>query len=505
MPVFTADTRKRGAASGNTVNIQSGTIGGSEESTLSGGYSEDGASDDNTVTITGGILSSLLSLYGGYSTTASSGNTLNLYTKGNTIENLGYFQTLNFYVPAGTSAGETMLEVTGTADVSNAVIRAGVEDTTKLNPGEVINLIHDANNPIVTDGTTYSMMSGKDTAMDAGFLERKVLIKKQDANTIVLYVPEDSTPALNPDTKLIPESREAAVGALKNAADLISKDAYDAASAAWEDHNVKDHFVPYAVIGGHNLRYETGSYVDANGLAANVGFVRRIDHKGHTDTVMPFLEYGRSNYTSHLDDGARGDGREHYTGAGLLLRRDLADGLYYEGALRAGYTKGDFHGIIAGAMTRYESGSPYLAAQAGLGKIYTKDRDTYDVYGKFFYTHLGSDSATLKSSFGSSKYDFGDVDSYVTRLGMRWTRNFDTVRAFYAGIGWDYEFGGKASAYYQTYRTESPSMKGGSGFLELGWESKIDDTHPWGVDLRATGWAGKQRGATYYAAVSHKF
>ena len=248
-----------------------------------------------------------------------------------------------------------MLEVTGTADVSNAVIRAGVEDTTKLNPGEVINLIHDANNPIVTDGTTYSMMSGKDTAMGAGFLERKVLIKKQDANTIVLYVPEDSTPALNPDTKLIPESREAAVGALKNAADLISKDAYDAASAAWEDHNVKDHFVPYAVIGGHNLRYETGSYVDANGLAANVGFVRRIDHKGHTDTVMPFLEYGRSNYTSHLDDGARGDGREHYTGAGLLLRRDLADGLYYEGALRAGYTKADFHGIIAGAMTRYES------------------------------------------------------------------------------------------------------------------------------------------------------
>ena len=41
-------------------------------------------------------------------------------------------------------------------------------------------------------------------------------------------------------------------------------------------------------------------------------------------------------------------------------------------------------------MTRYESGSPYLAAQAGLGKIYTKDRDTYDVYGKFFYTHLAA-------------------------------------------------------------------------------------------------------------------
>jgi len=398
-----------------------------------------------------------------------------------------------------------MLEVTGTADVSNAVICAGVEDTTKLNPGEVINLIHDANNPIVTDGTTYSMMSGKDTAMGAGFLERKVLIKKQDANTIVLYVPEDSTPALNPDTKLIPESREAAVGALKNAADLISKDAYDAASAAWEDHNVKDHFVPYAVIGGHNLRYETGSYVDANGLAANVGFVRRIDHKGHTDTVMPFFEYGRSNYASHLDNGARGDGKQHYTGAGILFRRDQAGGLYYEAAASAGYMKGDFHGRIGSMNARYESGTPYISAQAGLGKVYTRNRDTYDIYGKFFWSHLASDSASVVNQKGTTQYDFDSVNSYVTRLGMRWTRNFDQVRSLYAGIGWDYEFDNEARASYKAYSTPSPSMKGSSGFFELGWKSKIDDTHPWGVDVKATGWTGKEKGATYYVGIGHKF
>ena len=138
-------------------------------------------------------------------------------------------------------------------------------------------------------------------------------------------------------------------------------------------------------------------------MAANVGFVRRSQHEGHIDTIMPFFEYGKSHYASYLDTGARGDGRQHYTGGGILLRRDLDSGLYYEGAVRAGYLKGDFHGMIAKSMSRYDSGAPYIAAQAGLGKIYTRNRDSYDIYGKFFYTYLGSDSAVVHSGYGDSK------------------------------------------------------------------------------------------------------
>ena len=40
--------------------------------------------------------------------------------------------------------------------------------------------------------------------------------------------------------------------------------------------------------------------------------------------------------------------------------------------------------MIAKSMSRYDSGAPYIAAQAGLGKIYTRNRDSYDIYGKFF-------------------------------------------------------------------------------------------------------------------------
>ena len=502
---------KSGDASGNTLNISGGTIGTSENSSessnlIAGGYTSDGASADNTVTIKGGTLGAMMSLYGGYSTTASSGNTLNLYTKANTVKNLGYFQNMNFYVPEGTKAGETMIEVTGKADVTGASIKAGVENSTVLNPGQVINLIHDGNSEITSDGASYSMMSGKDTAKDAGFVTRVLGVKKQDANTIVIYVPKDGKGTINPDTKLIPEGRENGINTIKNAGGLISDGALSAAVGAWkEDHDVEAKFVPYAVVGGFDLHYNTGSYIDSDGMAANLGLVRRINHEEHIDTVMPFLEYGRSNYASYLDDGARGAGHQHYTGAGVLLRRDLQDGRYYEGALRAGYLTGDSHGTIDNTFFRYDSGAPYIAAQAGAGKLYTKDRDTYDVYGKFFWSHLNGDSAVIKNSRGEAEYEFAGVDSYRTRLGMRWTRNFDKVRAFYAGIGWDYEFDSKAGAIYDGFRTDSPSVKGSSEFLEIGWRSNVTNDHPWGLDLRATGWTGKQEGGTLSATVSRKF
>ena len=513
-----------GNANGNTVNFSGGTL----DTGIYGGKSDAGAADDNTVNILAGTLNPEMNLYGGYGATESKNNTYNMYTKGQTVKDFAYFQNLNFYVPENTTAGETMLTVTGnanteavaattlvavnnqtttdgTTDLTNDTVLGGVQRTTKLNPGEEINLLYNANG-LTTDGTTYGTIEGLDTVTSAGFINHTAIVKKKDANTIILTIPKEDKGSLDPDTKVIPEDREHSINMLKNAADLLTDEAYRSAATAWEEgHSVEAKFVPYAVLGGHNLRYETGSYVDSDGMATNIGFVRRIPHTGHTDTIMPFFEYGMSHYDSHLDNGARGDGKQHYTGAGLLMRRDQADGLYYEGALRAGRVSGDFRGIIADAHSSYNTNAPYVAAQAGIGKIIGHGRDTYDYYGKFFWSHLGSDTTTVHSVYGDANYDLDSINSYRTRLGMRWTRNFDERRAFYAGLGWDYEFDSEANATYQGWRTESPTVKGSSGFLELGWRSKITKDNPWGVDLRLTGWAGKQHGATYYATISRAF
>ena len=524
-----------GAANSNILNIYSGTIAG----TIAGGQSASGAANDNIVNIYGGTLASGASLYGGVGTT-STGNTLNLYTKGNTVTNLGNFQTLNFYVPADAGAEDTMLTVTGTTSLEGATIQAGIEDSVKLEKGQHIHLIVKepasqtetstmslmslmsvnttsdltTNDLTVSDLTTsdlakiasLGMMPDKDTVMNSGFVQNKVEIRLLDDHTLVLDIPEDDVPTLSLDTKLFSEDRAAALNLVNNSSDFAATNAYDGALTAWNfDTDTKGDFTPYLVVGGHDLRADTGSYVDTYGLNANLGFVKRTYQKGYTDTFMPFLEYGNGNYTSHLDDGARGDGNQRYIGAGLLARRDLASGIHYEALIHAGRTNGDFHGQIGKHLASYDTSAAYVSAMLGAGKIMKKNNHSMDYYGKVFWTHLGSDSVQMHSDLGTSQYDFDSINSYRIRLGFRWTKDVSPTTSYYAGLAWNYEFGSDAQVRYGTFETPTAGVKGSSGLLELGWQSKIDKDHDWGADIHVTGWAGVQRGFTYSATVSRAF
>ena len=67
-----------------------------------------------------------------------------------------------------------------------------------------------------------------------------------------------------------------------------------------------------------------------------------------------------------------------------------------------------------------------------------------------------------------------------------------------------YEFGGEATAHYNGGSTPSPSVKGSSGMLELGWQVKPGEG-PLTLDLGVTGWAGKQRGGSVQLGVTWTF
>lgn len=492
-----------GTASGNSVRISGGTVYGD----IYGGYAQAGDATDNVVTITGGTLGSTSGLYGGTAGEGkkSTGNTLNFYLKDVRIGELADFQNLNFYVPTGTTAGETMLTIAGdeATNLNGTTIQAAVEDATQLHPGEIMTLITNENGVTTTDAT-LSMMAGKSTVTDAGFVTRAVGIKAtDDQKSVVLYIPENGQASLSPDTKLLAEARAASLETLWQASNMVTTTGYADAVAAAEQ--ATGGFTPYVSLGGFNLRHESGSYIDTNGLNANVGFVRRYTQASHVDTLMPFLEYGRNNYTSHLDTGARADGDQHYTGIGILWRRDRADGLHYEAMLRAGKLHGDFKGRIKGYAATYDSSSPYVAAELGLGKLIIQDSHSFDYYGKLFWTHLGSDSTQVHSILGRGPYNFDAIDSYRTRLGVRWTKQQSGHNSYYAGLGWDHEFDGDAQANYRYFNTPSPSTKGSSGFLEIGWQSKITKDNPWAADVNITGWAGKQKGVTYGVSLTRAF
>lgn len=569
-----------GTANDNTINFYGGTV----TEGLLGGQSTTGAAKDNTVNLYAALLTSEGKLYGGQGT-ESTGNTLNVYAKGSSVKNLDYFQNMNFYVPAGTGAGETLLTVTGTANAKDSNIQAAVGNATYLADGEVINLLADANGVETNQGTSYSMKEGMDTALNAGFLRRKVSIWKQDDNTVVLGVLPGTPGVLDADTKVLSEGQTNAANLVAGGSEVAVTDGLSAAMEAWqgqyemdrmrayinqggletsllvkktapsellsqvrtdsltvspaapetaaetaaktaptsaaetapetipapaanaaflEQQDVAAEYVPYVMLGGHNLRYNTTSTVDTNGFNGELGFIKRTFTDGYSDTIMPFIEYGTGNFTS-WSGSARGDGSQHYVGAGLLLRRDLNNGVHYEGLVRGGHLSGEYAGRIAGVDASYNTASNYFAAHAGLGKVYKQATNDFDIYGKLFYSHLGSDDFQLHSAFGAADYKLDGVNSIRTRLGFRWTKHLDEkTSSVYAGLGWDREFDGESTSHYQDYTSPDASMKGSSEFLELGWKSSATKTNPWGADLRVTGWHGVKQGFTYSATIFRK-
>lgn len=483
--------------SGNTIIIAGGTINRS----VIGGYGvADGSIIGNTVDILGGTFGKNASLYGGlfigsdYGTIE--GNTLNFAAEGITVKNLANFQNINFYIDKETGSTPALLTVTNVSYISEASVHTFAENTEEIKAGGAITLLS-APKGIQAESTEIN-----GTIIDSNYLSRHTSIEN-DGNNLILNVSDDDELFLNPDTKLFAETRAAGLALIGNGSDAAAVQGFEAAKAAYGEET--GGFAPYASIGGFNLRHETGSYVDTNGMAANLGFARQYERDGYVDTLMPFFEYGRSDYTSHLGDGARGDGDQHYTGGGILYRRDRDDGLHYEAMIRAGRLSGDFKGNIDGIHASYDSDASYIAAEAGLGKIVSRENTSLDYYGKFFYTRLGSDSTVIHNSQEDNSYDFDSINSYRTRLGVRWTKEINKKESCYAGIGWAYEFDSDARASWRNFNTPTPTMEGSSGFLELGWKSKMTKDNPWAADFNLTGWAEKQRGITYTLGVSREF
>ena len=226
-------------------------------------------------------------------------------------------------------------------------------------------------------------------------------------------------------------------------------------------------FQPWAAQGGAAVRLHSGSYVDAKGWHLNVGFARRQRSGQSALTYGPFVEHGRSTYNSYLDDGTHGSGKMSYTGGGMMARAENAGGGYIEGSLRAGRVSSDYTGGYGGTDMSYDHASTYYAAHLGIGQERRlAGGDRIEGYAKYFYSHQGGNTTKLRSG---AVYDFGSVDSHRLRVGARYTHADSARSEIYAGLAYEYEFGGEATASYQGYSTPSPSLGGGTGILELGY------------------------------------
>ena len=258
-------------------------------------------------------------------------------------------------------------------------------------------------------------------------------------------------------------------------------------------------FAPFAAIGGSSMRHETGSHVEMKGMNLAVGFSREVLRGDERILFGPIVEYGRGTYNSYVN-AAHGDGSVRYIGAGAFLRQEQKDGIFYEGSLRFGRSSMDY----STPLTSYDTDANYIGAHLGFGQRVTEQSgNERELYVRYFYTRQNGTDATLSTG---ERYDFDTVDSHRLRTGARWSIP-QKDGSLIVGASMQYEFGGESNATVHvgglSYTTPSPSLKGFSGSLELGWKTQMSANSS--ADLSVEGWFGKQRGVTFNAGFNWKF
>ena len=531
------------ATSGNTVNLKDATVHGA----ITGGHGTV-QSDANTINLQNAMVNGAVT--GGYGT-ATNGNIIHLR---NTVVNGivtggtasgGVGNTLAVYYSEGTSSihdfkgienlrldvedaptdgtAHTLLKLTnvsgGSKNLTNMTLdfrRSGA--TRKLQAGDSFTLLENASGKIsVGEGVTMKGTDG--IAHDCLFAIAPDKAHPEKLRATVTKTGVGETAKSPVETRaglanfvnqgadyLVESGFTAAEMSAKSGAENASVD--DAAESSSKDTQRRTaasdpaSYHLWAGAGANAMRVESGSHVDSKGWNLGVGWAREDAAKGGTKRLFsPFVEYGRGTYDSYLDNGAHGSGKLSYFGLGVLGKLTQQDGLWLEASARAGRAKSDYslHGENAG----YDGSNTYYGIHLGVGKTFALQKGaSLDAYVRYFWSHQDGMSVKLRGS--GDAYDFADVDSHRLRLGLRYSRKDRRAGECYAGLAWEHELGGEASASVGGDAAPSPSLKGSSCMLELGYRFLPQNSRI-SYDFHINGWQGKRKGLSGGAAIQWTF
>ena len=259
----------------------------------------------------------------------------------------------------------------------------------------------------------------------------------------------------------------------------------------------------FAQMGGGSMRQETGSHVDTHTWNAILALGHQNKKERGTMEYGAFFEYGTGNYTTHADNGLRGDGSARYTGGGLLAKYTMKNDVYVEGSLRAGSVHDDARNVLSdgfGNPYSYDTNAPYMGFHLGVGReIAVAGGNAVDVYGKYFYNRRNGVSFDA-----GGHYDLDAVTSSVLRVGARYILKRNKWN-FYAGAAYEHEFDGKANGTADGVAIRGADTSGGSFRGEIGATVKPGENSPWNIDLNVSGFAGKKQGFTGGVSVALMF
>ena len=416
-------------------------------------------------------------------------NTLNVYGTNAVFDgNLDAAnKQMNFYLSDNTTAGEQVLNVTGTADISNSIVKVGVQgDSSSLNEGDKLVLINSTS------------LAGDPASMTGVGMQGLTLQYDFDLQTtptqLIASVAEVS---VRPESKAFSEGSAASLAFLSQGSDFIADNALQAAANAVQ---LKEDVGVFGTTSAGKSRYQTGSYVDINGLNTAAGLARKFGNL----TAAFFAEYGNGSYDSNNDFSVlsiKANGDTTYGGGGLLGRFDWNDSFYAEASARIGQVDTDFSSQDFTGGADYDYNSLYYGSHIGGGYLWQVNPSVkLDLYAKYLWTHTDAKDVTVSSG---DQLSFQANDSQRAKIGIEANFITDSVFSPYIGAAYDYEFDGDAKAKTGGLDIQAPSLKGGNvmGELGLSWKYKYMTT----MSLAVQGYAGRREGFSGNFQISYIF
>ena len=298
-------------------------------------------------------------------------------------------------------------------------------------------------------------------------------------------------------SKTLAESLLGTVAFINQGAEFIA----DEGIAAMVDAAKLGEVTAFGVMQGGSTHYNTGSYVDVDGVTFMAGAGLRVNPNW---TMAGFVEAGWANSASHVE-GTRGDGDHEYFGVGFATRYQTDGVLYADGSLRAGRATTEFAGRYGQDSASYDAKSLYMSAHVGLGAMWGLNESLkLDTYVRYMVTYLDDDDVSLNNRY-NDKLELDSTVTHAVRAGARLLGDFNDYASWKVGSAYEHVFDGDAESAMNSFSLDVPSLEGDTGVFELGLRIRPSLESNWAVDLGAKGYVGDREGVTGNMTVRYSF
>lgn len=494
-----------GDATGNIINIYGGTFNGD----IYGGWAPDGSATDSEMNLHGSPDLTNATLYAGRSSSSgtSSGNSLNIYTKNLTAQNVSGFENLNIYLPENISSGDSILTLTSSSgtNLTDTSVHIGQQLGTTIAEGSQINLISNTNG-----GLTVSDIDFDNTIYEGITLQYGASLDVQD-NSLVLNV--GSLQGVNQNTRIVPTSYMSIPSIVKTSINRGNNSFNDITNKDIDslEFELENEIRPFASMSIENVRTKlgNGSYLDTKNRGIDIGWSKAFNTDHGLVVVAPIFDYSDGSYDAHLPNGVYGTGDSSYFSGGVITRIVRNSGMYYEGSLRYGRAESDFYadkfptGSTSTAFVTYDVGTPVISGHVHLGKFFGFGRrNKIQVYGQYAHAYQKGTDTHLSTG---EHYIFDSLNLGTAKAGVRMISTPRDNSNFYTGLAIQYDLGNDAVAHYREYSTPSSDSSGSTGIIECGWQYRPTQRSPWALDLNAMGMAGHEKGFSFQAKIKKAF